>query len=174
MPSSSTHETATLAVDLVIVDDQDRVLMIRRGSEPCCGAWALPGGRVDTGETFRDAAVREALEETGLDLTGALLATVDTYGDPARDPRGRVVSIVYATRITGPVTVTAGSDADLVAWLHIDDALNNRWLAFDHERILTDGLERLDDLKGVFEPPGFWDQLFDALMFRRRTSQRGN
>jgi 8-oxo-dGTP diphosphatase len=153
------HETATLAADLVLVDDRDRVLLIRRGKEPHLGAWALPGGRVDEGETFRQAAIREAKEETGLDLTETRLVTVGTYGDPGRDPRGRVVSTVFAARIDGSADVTAGSDADVIAWLEVDDAFS-RYLAFDHERIIGDALERLDEYAGLYAAEkGFWASL---------------
>jgi 8-oxo-dGTP diphosphatase len=153
------HETAALAADLVLVDEHDRILLIRRGNDPHLGAWALPGGRVDAGETFHQAAVREAKEETGLDLTNTRLVTVGTYGDPGRDPRGRVVSTVYAARIDRAAAVRAGSDADAIAWLAVDDAFN-RYLAFDHERIIGDALERLDDLAGLYAAErGFWASL---------------
>jgi 8-oxo-dGTP diphosphatase len=151
-----THETAALAADLLLVDERDRILLVRRGNAPHLGAWALPGGRVDTGETFLQAAIREAKEETGLDLTNTRLVTVGTYSDPGRDPRGRVVSTVYAARIDKPAAVTAGSDADAIAWLAVEDAFN-RYLAFDHERIIIDALEVLDDHAGLYAAErGFW------------------
>lgn len=165
----TTHETATLAADLVLVDEHDRVLLIRRGRDPHLGAWALPGGRVDTGETFRAAAIREAREETGIDLTGSLLATVGTYSDPDRDPRGRVVSTAFTTRLTKPVNVVAGNDASYCLWVDANRALDDG-LAFDHDQILIDALHRLDDLRGLFEPEkrGFWPALLAALRFDTR------
>lgn len=155
----TTHETATLAADLVLVDEHDRILLIRRGKNPHLGAWVLPGGRVDAGETFHQAAVREAREETGLDLTHTRLITVGTYGDPGRDPRGRVVSTVYAARIDGSASVTAGSDADAIAWLELGEIFY-RYLAFDHERIIGDALEVLDEHAGLYAAEqGFWASL---------------
>ena len=91
MPRPRTPE---VAVDLVI-ELEDRpgrpVVLIRRGHPP--PGHALPGGFVDIGETVEQAAVREAREETGLEVTlGELLGV---YSDPARDPRGHTVTIVY-------------------------------------------------------------------------------
>lgn len=138
-----THATAVLAADLVLFDENDSVLLVRRAGGPCFGMWALPGGRVDVGETFLAAAVREAREETGLDLTSINLVEVGIYGDPGRDPRGRVVSVVYTARLTAAVP-RAGSDAAELRWIHHDDALNDG-LAFDHAAILADALSLLYD-----------------------------
>ncbi len=128
--------TPDVAVDVVIelVDRPGRpVVLVRRGRPP--PGHALPGGFVDIGETVEHAAVREAREETGLEVTlGELLGV---YSDPARDPRGHTVSIVYLATASGePV---AGDDA---AGIVVADPAAPPPLAFDHARILADYLAR--------------------------------
>ncbi len=126
--------TPALAVD-VIIELENRpgrpVVLILRGHPPAGHAW--PGGYVDIGETVEDAARREAREETGLDIRlGALLGV---YSDPARDPRGHTVSLVYIASAAGePV---AGDDA---AGVLVIDPEAAPALAFDHGRILADYL----------------------------------
>ena len=127
--------TPEVSVD-VVIELEDRpgrpIVLIRRGSPP--PGHALPGGFVDIGETVEQAAVREAREETGLDVSlGALLGI---YSDPARDPRGHTVSIVYVATARGdPV---AGDDA---AAILVTDPEAAPPLAFDHDRILGDYLD---------------------------------
>jgi 8-oxo-dGTP diphosphatase len=133
MPRPRTPE---VSVDLVI-ELEDRpgrpVVLIRRRHPPL--GHALPGGFVDIGETVEQAAVREAREETGLDVTlGDLLGV---YSDPARDSRGHTVTIVYVARARGePI---AGDDA---AEILVTDPASPPPLAFDHGRILGDYLAR--------------------------------
>jgi 8-oxo-dGTP diphosphatase len=133
MPRPRTPE---VAVDVVIelTDRPGRpVVLIRRGRPP--PGHALPGGFVDIGETVEDAAVREAREETGLDVKlGELLGV---YSDPARDPRGHTVAIVFVATASGePV---AGDDA---AGILVTDPDAAPPLVFDHGRILGDYLAR--------------------------------
>jgi 8-oxo-dGTP diphosphatase len=133
MPRPRTPE---VTVDLVI-ELEDRpgrpVVLVRRGHPP--PGHALPGGFVDIGETVEHAARREAREETGLEVKlGALLGV---YSDPARDPRGHTVAIVFIATARGePV---AGDDA---AGILITDPESAPTLAFDHGRILGDYLAR--------------------------------
>jgi len=127
--------TPALAVD-VIIELEDRpgrpIVLIERRFPPA--GHALPGGFVDIGETVEMAACREAREETGLDIRLARLFGV--YSDPARDPRGHTVSLVYIASASGePV---AGDDAAGVLVAAADEAPA---LAFDHDRILGDYLE---------------------------------
>ncbi|WP_038051670.1 NUDIX hydrolase [Thioalkalivibrio sp. ALJ1] len=126
--------TPLLAVDLVIHHPAHpgQVLVIERRNPP--HGWALPGGFVDVGETTEHAAVREAYEETGLEVElGALLGV---YSDPERDPRGHTVSAVYVAKGRGQAQ--AADDAVDCAWLAPDDP--GQSLAFDHRRILDDYL----------------------------------
>ena len=125
-------ETPKLMVDIVIPDGEGRVLLIQRANDPYEGSWALPGGFVDVGETVEEAAVREAKEETGLDVD--LLRLVGVYSEPDRDPRGHNVSVAFLARAEGDPS--AASDAAEVAFL--DPASTD--LAFDHESIIADAL----------------------------------
>jgi 8-oxo-dGTP diphosphatase len=114
------------------------ILLVKRGSDPFAGAWALPGGFVDEGESLQQAARRELAEETGLDPRGDL-DQVGTYGDPGRDPRGWTVSVAFVVGLDwdDEGQVRAGSDATEVSWHHVH-ALPA--LAFDHTLIVADAL----------------------------------
>jgi len=114
---------------IVLVDG--KVVGIRRRNEPFRGFPALPGGFVELGETTQAAVVREVEEETG--LVTRVVRLVGVFSDPARDPRGHVISIVYElARVSG--STSAGSDAADV--LLIDPRAVPR-MAFDHEAILA-------------------------------------
>ena len=117
----------------VVVPAEDGVVLIRRGTDPYEGMWALPGGFVEVGETVENAAVREAKEETNLDVEIERL--VGVYSDPDRDPRGHNVSVTFLARITGG-DPEAATDADEVAILDPSEVE----LAFDHRKILEDAL----------------------------------
>jgi 8-oxo-dGTP diphosphatase len=135
-----------LAVDLVILtlrDTQLHVLLVQRGVEPYAGMMALPGGFLrDETEPILAAARRELSEETGLDADALHLEQFGVYGDPGRDPRGRVISVAYLAitpRLPDPVVGTDAADA---CWTRADDVLAARLeLAFDHLRIVADGVE---------------------------------
>jgi ADP-ribose pyrophosphatase YjhB (NUDIX family) len=120
------------AVDLIIeIEGQGLVLIERLNPPP---GWALPGGFVEVGESLEQAAVREAKEETCLDVE--LLGQFHTYSDPNRDPRMHCISTVFVARAVG--TPKAEDDAKSVA-IYPKDQLPDV-LAFDHRQILEDYL----------------------------------
>ena len=123
-----------LTVDVIVEVGKDRLVLIRRKNPP--PGWALPGGFVDAGETVEEAAVREALEETSLWVE--LVRQFHVYSDPARDPRGHTVSVVFIGRAQGEPR--AADDAAEARTFPVD-ALPQE-LAFDHGRILADYLNR--------------------------------
>ncbi len=129
-------QTPALTVDCVICDPEARVLLIRRKNEPFKGAFALPGGFVDPGETVGDGCRREVWEETGLSVDD--LALVGVYSDPQRDPRGHTVSVAFLALMPSAAPPTAGDDADSAEW--VADWRGAR-LAFDHAQILEDAAE---------------------------------
>src|SRR5512143_183200 len=106
------------------------IILIRRKNPPA--GWALPGGFVDYGETLEDAAVREAKEETGLDVR--LVRQFHSYSDPHRDPRQHTISTVFLAEADGKYA--AGDDAAVVGVFSARDLPDN--LAFDHRQILED------------------------------------
>ena len=130
-------KTPLLTVDCVVIDNRERVLLIRRGNEPFKGALALPGGFVDVGEDTESACRRELLEETGVKVRK--LALLGVYSDPARDPRGHSVSVTYMARV-GKADAKAGDDAADALWLPL---AGRRAMAFDHGKILSDARRML-------------------------------
>ncbi len=108
------------------------MLLVRRRHAPFEGAYALPGGFVELGETVEAACRREFREETG--LVAGDLHLVGVYSDPDRDPRGHTVSVAYLTLIAASAP-RAGSDAAAAEWVAQWRALP---LAFDHSRILAE------------------------------------
>jgi 8-oxo-dGTP diphosphatase len=151
------YPAVAVTVDLVLLTLREgrlRVLLVRRAENPFQGTWALPGGFVRPGEDLDAAAARELAEETGIRLEehaaserpgrrGGHLEQLRTYGDPTRDPRMRVVSVAYLALLPDLPAPRAGGDADESAWATLDGfAAADRTLAFDHDRILADGVER--------------------------------
>lgn len=134
------HAPVRITVDPVILtvrDDRLQVLLVERANAPYQGMPALPGGFARDDETLDDAARRELAEETALERIH--LEQLHAYSAPDRDPRGRVVTVSYlAVAPSLPVPV-AGSDARTARWSPVDEVSA---LAFDHEQILADAVER--------------------------------
>ena len=127
---SLSAEQIRVAVDVIIEMEAGTIVLIGRRYPPL--GWALPGGFVEYGETLEQAAVREALEETSLEVE--LVRQLHTYSDPARDPRQHTISTAFVGRGRG--TPRARDDARDIALFRRQDLPHP--LAFDHERILAD------------------------------------
>jgi 8-oxo-dGTP diphosphatase len=137
--SSNRHKNPIPTVD-IIIEQNSRILMIRRKNEPYKGCLALPGGFVNEGERIEDAARREANEETSLNI--GLSEILGVYSDPKRDPRGHLMSTVFIAMIPvgndiEAVQASAQDDAAEIHWINLDD-LDNSTIAFDHKKILFD------------------------------------
>jgi 8-oxo-dGTP diphosphatase len=136
------HQPIQVTVDIVVftVHEQTlQVLLIERGIDPFKGRYALPGGFVRAEETLEQAAFRELLEETG--TKGVYLEQLYTFGDPHRDPRGRVVTVAYYALVPNDKSpLLARTDAAAAGWYPVS-ALSP--LAFDHKKIVEYAVDRL-------------------------------
>jgi 8-oxo-dGTP diphosphatase len=187
--TSREHAQLRLAVDLAILtvrEDSLQVLVITRGHDPFAGQPALPGGFVRAAEDIGPAAIRELAEETALDGRKLHLEQFAVYGAPNRDPRGRVVSVAYLAMMPDLPLPTPGSDASGAAWVPVGKVQGT--LAFDHDRILADAVERarrrleLTTLATAFCPPEFtigdlrsvyevvWGEPLDPRNFSRKVT----
>jgi 8-oxo-dGTP diphosphatase len=177
-----------VTVDMVVLTMSDgrlHLLLVRRGVPPFQGMWAIPGGFKRPEETLDEAAKRELLEETGVD-GASLLTQFGAYGDPDRDPRMSVVTVAYLAVLREVREIEAGTDAEAAALVPVSDALNGELeLAFDHEQIVRDAVERVRadlELRGIataFVGPTFtlaelravyeavWGVQLDSANFRR-------
>ena len=134
MPEPQQYRNPTPTVDIIIELEgrEGEIVLIERKNPP--PGWALPGGFVDYGESFEDAARREAREETGLDVR--LVRQLHTYSTPGRDPRNHTASTVFIATASGmPVGADDANQAKLFRW---DDPAALPPLAFDHAQILAD------------------------------------
>lgn len=126
--------TVDIIIEIVTEDGRQGIVLIKRKYPPY--GWALPGGFVDYGESLEQAAIREAKEETSLDIQ--LQCQMHTYSDPKRDPRKHTISTVFIAQAKGnPV---AQDDAQEIGVFRQDEL--SFPLAFDHEKILKDYFER--------------------------------
>lgn len=135
VPRSHEHEPGVHprnpvpTVDIIITLG-DGIVLIERANPP--HGWALPGGFIDYGETAEAAAVREAREETGLELDG--LKQFRVYSDPQRDPRMHTLTVVFTA--VGRGVLRADDDAKAAAVYRLDELPEE--MAFDHRRIIVD------------------------------------
>jgi len=158
------------AVLLRIRDGELQALLIKRGAAPHKGKWALPGGFINMKETLEESVLREVAEETGLTRI-PFLTKLNIYGDPGRDPRGRVITVAFLGILRGNSRAHAGDDAAALHWMPVDTLPDP--MAFDHNLILNDALElamnRAGGDEGVFDflPKSFTieqlQQVLDAI-----------
>lgn len=149
------HVPVAVTVDIVIFalrDNDLQVLLVKRKYPPYQGLWAIPGGYVQANESLEDAAARELREETGISVEnpangaahpGATVPYIEqlyTFGDPGRDPRGRVITVAYFALVPAPLAIQAGSDASDAEWKPVRSLPR---MAFDHAQIVRYALKRL-------------------------------
>lgn len=132
-----------MSVDVAILSLREndlQVLLVRRGAAPFKGKWAIPGGFVKPDETLQAAAVRELEEETG--VRDVYVEQLYTFGDPGRDPRGRVITVAYFALVPAHAArePRGGDDAAEARWWSMYQLPD---LAFDHAEILEYALQRL-------------------------------
>lgn len=130
MKTTSRKQRKPLLTVDIIIQYQGGIVLIQRKNPPL--GWALPGGFVDYGETLEEAAVREAREETGLEVK--LIRQMHTYSDPSRDPRHHTVSAVYVAHASGEAA--AGDDAAGLSVFSRERLPAD--IVFDHREILND------------------------------------
>jgi len=124
-----------VTVDVVLLTIRDRqlhILLIRRLAKPFENRHALPGGFVRDDESLDHAAIRELREETGVDKV--YLEQLYTFGEPRRDPRGRVITVAYYALVPDSQSLRAGTDASDAAWFPVSELPP---LGFDHRKIVA-------------------------------------
>ncbi|MDJ0926784.1 MAG: NUDIX hydrolase [Gammaproteobacteria bacterium] len=146
MSYSYDYPHPAVAADVALfreINSIQQVLLIKRGQPPFAACWVLPGGFVNIDEDLEDAARRELHEETGLHAGD--LVQLQTFGRPDRDPRERVITVVFLGMLAAADSSEprAGDDADEAGWFNLD-ALPE--LAFDHAEIVAVARQRLQTI----------------------------
>ena len=132
------YKIPSLTTDIFIYDSDFNFILIKRKNDPYKDCWALPGGFVEYGETVENAAVREAKEETSIDVE--LGELVNVYSEPDRDPRGHTVTVAYIAK-GDFAEKRADSDAADIG-IFSSDELEDINIAFDHVKIINDCLKK--------------------------------
>ena len=185
---SAPISTCAVAVDvaaMAIADGRLTLLLVEPDDTAQAGRWSLPGRRVRDDESLDGTALRALAEVVGVDEPAVLLEQLRTYGEPARDPRARVVSVAYLALAARPLIPSAARRTTVV-----DAAAAAAWpaasFAYDHAAIVADALERLrarleytsvatalleqpftlGELRSVYE--AVWDMPLDPANFRRK------
>ncbi|MDO5831623.1 MAG: NUDIX hydrolase [Methanobrevibacter sp.] len=132
------YKIPSLTTDIFIFDDDFNFILIKRKNNPYKDYWALPGGFVEYGESVENAAVREAKEETNIDVE--LKDLVNVYSNPDRDPRGHTISIAFTAKgdFASRRADDDASDIDIFS----PEQLCEIDLAFDHDKIVKDCLKK--------------------------------
>ena len=128
------YRNPLLTVD-AIIETESGIILIERKNPPY--GWALPGGFVDYGESLETAVIREAREETSLDID--IVEQFHAYSDPSRDPRKHTVSVVFIVKHDPNQTPYAMDDAKSLKVFPLSEIPEN--LAFDHGKIISDYLK---------------------------------
>jgi 8-oxo-dGTP diphosphatase len=142
-PYTYEHPRPSVTVDTAVFLDRREglsILLVQRGQEPFKDLWALPGGFINMEESLEQSAKRELAEETGLEVPQ--VEQIGAFGDPLRDPRGRVISVAFWTLLTpdNNPQVKGSDDASHAEWFQITELPS---LAFDHDQIIQDAINAL-------------------------------
>jgi 8-oxo-dGTP diphosphatase len=132
-PYCGRYNNRAVTIDAIILQD-NKILLIKRGSEPDKDLWALPGGHVDWDETIEEAVKREVKEEIGVKVTAIKMLGI--YSDPKRHPK-QSINVPFSVEIEGELKI--GDDAKDFRWFELDKL--PKPLAFDHEKSINDYLK---------------------------------
>lgn len=131
------YKIPSLTTDIFIFDDDFNFILIKRKNDPYKDFWALPGGFVEYGESVESSAMREAKEETNIDVE--LKKLVNVYSEPDRDPRGHTITVAFIAK--GDIkNMKAKSDAKEIG-IFSAEKLDEIDIAFDHCKIIKDCLK---------------------------------
>lgn len=134
-------QNISVTVDAVVLyeeADTHKVLLVKRKNDPFQNKWAIPGGFLEESEVPEIGAKRELEEETSLKIEK--LWQIGAFGDPGRDPRGRIISIAFVGKAASMDAVKGGDDAGDARWFDVQDLPE---LAFDHKKIITAAMDML-------------------------------
>ncbi|WP_405291413.1 NUDIX domain-containing protein [Methanobrevibacter sp.] len=131
------YKIPSVTADIFIFDENLNFILIKRKNNPFKDYWALPGGFVEYGESVETAAIREAKEETSIDVE--LMDLVNVYSEPDRDPRGHTITVAFTAK--GNFSDRKADDDASDISIFSTEKLDEIKLAFDHEKIINDCLK---------------------------------